>query len=70
MLYIDILSKLYLRARKLKDTDVKIHYKRFKAHVQKVLRDAYRKYASNIFMFENESSDPDTPKPEKIKKIW
>ena len=35
--------KLYLRARKSKDPDVKIHYKRFRAHVQKVLRDAYWK---------------------------
>ena len=62
--------KLYLRARKLKDPDVKIHYKRFRAHVQKVLRDAYWKYASNKFTFQNDSSDPDTPKPEKIKKFW
>ena len=62
--------KLYLRARKSKDPDVKIHYKRFRAHVQKVLRDAYWKHVSNIFTFENESSDPDTPKPEKIKKFW
>ena len=28
------------------------------------------KYVSNIFTFENDSSDPDTPKPEKIKKFW
>ena len=63
-------NKLYLRARKSKDPDVKIHYKRFKAHVQKVLRYAYWKYVSNIFTFENDSSDPDTPKPEKIKKFW
>ena len=63
-------NKLYLRARKSKDPDVKIHYKRFRAHVQKVLRDAYWKYVSNIFTFENDSSDPDTPKPEKIKKFW
>ena len=62
--------KLYLRARKSKDPDVKILYKRFRAHVQKVLRDAYWKYVSNIFTFENDSSDPDTPKPEKIKKFW
>ena len=62
--------KLYLRARKSKDPDVKIHYKRFRAHVQKVLRDAYWKHVSNIFTFENDSSDPDTPKPEKIKKFW
>ena len=25
---------------------------------------------SNIFTFGNDSSDPDTPKPEKIKKFW
>ena len=62
--------KFYLNARKSKDPDVKIHYKRFRAHVQKVLRDAYWKYVSNIFTFENDSSDPDTPKPEKIKKFW
>ena len=62
--------KLCLRARKSKDPDVKIHYKRFRAHVQKVLRDAYWKYVSKIFTFENDSSDPDTPKPEKIKKFW
>ena len=28
------------------------------------------RYVSNIFTFENDSSDPDTPKPEKIKKFW
>ena len=54
--------KLYLRARKSKDPDVKIHYKRFRTHLQNVLRDAYY----NLFTFENDSSDPDTPKPEKI----
>ena len=30
----------------------------------------YWKYVSNIFTFENDSSDPYTPKPEKIKKFW
>ena len=40
------------------------------AHVQKILRDAYWKYISNIFTFENNRSDPDTAKPEKIKKFW
>ena len=59
-------NKLYLRTRKSKDPDVKIHYKRFRAHVQKVLRDGYWKYVSNIFTFENNRSDPDAPKPEKI----
>ena len=63
-------NKLYLHARKSKDPGVKIRYKRFRAHVQKVLRDAYLKYIFNIFTFENGSSDPDTPKPEKIKKFW
>ena len=62
-------NKLYLRAHKSKDPDVKIHYKWFRTHVQKVLRDAYWKYVSNIFTFEKDSSDPDTPKPEKIKKF-
>ena len=62
--------KLYLRARKSKDPDFKIHYKRFRAHIQKVLRDAYWKHLSNIFTFEKDSSGPDTPKPEKIKKFW
>ena len=61
--------KLYYRARKSKDPDVKIHYKRFSAHVQKVLRDVYLKYVSNIFTFENDSSDSDTPKPEKIESF-
>ena len=60
--------KLYLRARKSKDPDVKILYERLRAHVQKVLRDAYWKYVSNIFTFENDSPDTDTPKPEKIRK--
>ena len=63
-------NKLYLRARKSKDPDYRIHYKRFRSHVQKVLRDAYWKNVSNIFTFENDSSDPDTTKPEKIKKFW
>ena len=51
-------KKLYLCARKSKYSDVKIHKKRFRAHVQKVLRDAYWKYVSNRFTFENDSSDP------------
>ena len=63
-------NKLYFRACKSKDPDVKIHNKRFRAHVQKVLRDAYWKYVYNIPTFENKSSDRGTPKPEKIKKFW
>ena len=63
-------NKRYLRVRKTKEPDVKIHYKQFRSHVQKVLRDAYWKYVSNIFTFENDSSVPNTPKPEKIKKTF
>ena len=61
--------KLYLRARKSKDPGVKIHYKPFRAHGQKVLRDAFWKHVSNIFTFENDSSDTDTLKPEKMKSF-
>ena len=64
-------EKLYSRARKSSSPDVKNHYKRFRAHVQKVLRDAYWKHISNIFFFETESPDPDSPrKNEKAKKFW
>ena len=62
-------NKLYLRARKSKDHDVKIHHKWFRAYVQKVLRDAYCKYVSNIYTFENDRSDPGNPKPEKIENL-
>ena len=63
-------QKLYLRARKSTDPDVKNHYKRFRAHVQQVERDAYWRHVSNIFTFENDPSDPDSNKSGKIKKFW
>ena len=63
-------QKLYLRARKSNDPDVKNHYKRFRAHVQKVERDAYWRHVSNTFKFENDPSDPDSNKSGKIKKFW
>ena len=64
-------EKLYFRACKSSSPDVKNHYKRFRAHVQKVIRDAYWKHISNIFSFETESPDPDGPrKNEKAKKFW
>ena len=63
-------QKLYLRARKSNDPDVKNHHKWFRAHIQKVERDAYWKHVSNIFMFENDPSDPDSNKSGKIKKFW
>ena len=37
-------EKLYFRARKSSSPDVKNHYKRFRVHVQKVIRDAYWKH--------------------------
>ena len=51
-------NKLFLCARKSKDPDVKIYYKQFRAHVQKVLIDAYWKYVSKIFTTEKDSLDP------------
>ena len=64
-------KKLYFWARKSSSPDIKNHYKRFRAHVQKVIRDAYWKHISNIFSFETESPDPGSPrKNEKAKKFW
>ena len=64
-------EKLYFCARKSSSPDVKNHYKRFRAHLQEVIRDAYWKQISNIFSFETESPDPDSPrKNEKAKKFW
>ena len=63
-------EKLYFRARKSSSPDVKNHYKRFRAHVQKVIRDAYWKHISNILSFETESPDPGSPrKNEKVKSL-
>ena len=64
-------EKLYFRARKSSSLDIKNHYKRFRAHVQKTIRDAYWKHISNIFSFETNNPDPDCPrKNEKVKKFW
>ena len=64
-------EKLYFRARKSSSPDVKNDYKRFRAHVQKVIKDAYWEHISNIFYFETESPDPGCPrKNEKAKKFW
>ena len=47
------------------------HYKWFRAHVQRVIQDAYWKHASSIFTFANDNPDPDSPnKNEKIKRFW
>ena len=64
-------DKLCFRARKSNSPDIKSHYKRFGAHVQKVIRDAYWTHVSNIVSFETENPDPDCPrKNEKVKKFW
>ena len=64
-------DRLYFRARKSSSPDIKSNYKRFRAHVQKVIRDAYLKHISNIFSFDTDSADPGCPrKNEKPKKFW
>ena len=63
-------DRLYFRARKSSSPDIKSHYKRFRAHVQKVIRDAYWKHISGIFSFDTDSADPVCPrKNEKAKKF-
>ena len=63
-------DKLYFRARKSSSPDIKSYYKRFRAHVQKIIRDAYWKHFSNIFSFETENPDPDCPsKNKKVKSF-
>ena len=64
-------DRLYFRARKSGSPDIKSHYKRFRAHVQKVIKDAYWKHISGIFSFDTDSADPDCHrKNEKAKKFW
>ena len=64
-------DKLYFCARKSSSSEVKSHYKRFRANVQKDIRDSYWKHISNIFSFETASADPDSPrKNEKVKRFW
>ena len=64
-------DKLYFRARRSSSPDIKNHYKQFRAHVQKAIRDAYCKHISNIFTLDTEIIDPDSPrKNEKAKKFW
>ena len=63
-------DRLYHHARKSSSPDIKSHYKRFRAYVQKVVRDAYWRHVSSIFTFDDDV-DPDSPKKSgKIKKFW
>ena len=50
--------------------DIKNHYKRFRAHVQKTIRDAYWKHTSNIFTLEPENTYPDSPRKNEIAKMF
>ena len=62
---------LYFRARKSSSPDVKNHYKRFRAHVQKVIRDAYWKHISNIFFLRRKALIPTAlEKMKRQKKFW
>ena len=66
-------DRLYFRACKSSGPDIKSHYNRFRAHLQKVIRDAYWKHISNIFFFDTDNADPDCPRKknnEKAKKFW
>ena len=64
-------EKLYFRAQKSSSPDIKNHYNRFRAHVQKAIRDAYWKHISNIFSFETDDNDPDYPRTnDKCKRLW
>ena len=46
-------------------------YKKFRAHVQKVVRDAYWKYVFNIFFLSDSKPDPNNPSnTEKAKRFW
>ena len=61
---------LYFCARKSSSPDIKSHYKRFRAHVQKVIRNAYWGHISNIFPFDTDTVDPDCPRKYEVKKCW
>ena len=64
-------EKLYFRARKSSSPDIKNHYKRFRAHVQKAIRDAYW----NIFPISSPLKlmtmiPTAREKNEKCKRVW
>ena len=63
-------DRLYFRARKSSNPDIKSHYKRFRAHVQKVIRNTYWGHISNIFSFDTDTADPDCPRKYEVKKLW
>ena len=64
-------ERFYLRARKSSCPDLMNNYKKFRAHVQKVIRDAYWRHVSNIFTLEENETDPDSPKKNiMVKRFW
>ena len=65
-----MLPRMYFHARNPSSPEVKNHYKRFRAHVQKVIRDAYWKHVSSIFTFDDDNTDPNSPRKNgKVKKF-
>lgn len=61
-------EKLYHRARKSSDPAVRDHFKKFRAVVQKAIRDAYWHYVSDIFTLDDD--DANQPRNDKPKKFW
>ena len=64
-------ERLYPRAWKSSCPDLMNNYKKFRAHVQKVIRDAYWRHVSNIFTIEENETDTDSLKKNiKVKRVW
>ena len=63
-------DRLYFRARKSSSPDIKSHLKRFREHVQKVIRDAYWKHISNIFSFDTVELIPIVPEKMRRRKSF
>ena len=63
-------ERLHLCARKSGSPDVKNHYKKFRAHVRKVIMDAYWRYVSNIFTTTDNEPDPTPSGIHKANRFW
>ena len=63
-------GRLHLRARKSGSPDVKNHFKKFRAHVQKVIRDAYWGYVFDIFTTTDNEADPTSLGTNRAKRFW
>ena len=63
-------DRLYFRARKSSNPDIKSHYKRFRAHSQKVIRDVFWKHITNIFSFDSDTADAIAPEKMRRRKSF